>query len=230
MTYFVVLRVNDMDINLTHSYSSIKMYENCPKRYYHQRVTKEVQDTGSDATKYGEEVHSSLELRLKENKPLTDGTQKYEPLCKSIEGMGGTLLAEQQLCLNENLTPTGWWDKDAWLRSILDVLIIVDDKAIVMDWKTGKRRPDFTQLQLFALQVFKHYPKVKKVQSTFIWLKDMSMDSETFKSDQTNLMWADMLARIERINQSVEHNNWPAKPSGLCNWCPAKNMCEYAKI
>tara|TARA_Y100000004_G_scaffold30014_1_gene31173 strand:- start:260 stop:694 length:435 start_codon:yes stop_codon:yes gene_type:complete len=144
--------------------------------------------------------------------------------------MGGTLLAEQQLCLNENLTPTGWWDKDAWLRSILDVLIIIDDKAIVMDWKTGKRRPDFTQLQLFALQVFKHYPKVKKVQSTFIWLKDMSMDSETFKSDQTNLMWADMLARIERINQSVEHNNWPAKPSGLCNWCPAKNICEYAKI
>ena len=36
--------------NLTHSFSSIKMYENCPKRYYHQRITKEVQDTGSDAT------------------------------------------------------------------------------------------------------------------------------------------------------------------------------------
>ncbi len=219
-----------MDVKLSHSYSSIKMYENCPKRYYHQRVMKEVQDTGSDATKYGERVHSSLEHRLVDSKPLSDGTEKYEPLCKSIEGMGGTILAEQQLCLNENLTPTGWWEKDAWLRSILDVLILIDDKAIVMDWKTGKRRPDFTQLQLFALQVFKHYPKIKTVQSTFIWLKDMSMDSQTFKVNQTNLMWSDMLARIERIHQSVEHNNWPAKPSGLCGWCPAKNICEFARI
>jgi hypothetical protein len=56
------------------------------------------------------------------------------------------------------------------------------------------------------------------------------MDSETFKANQTNLMWSDMLARIERIHQSVEHNNWPAKPSGLCGWCPAKNICEFARI
>ena len=61
-----------MDIKLTHSYSSIKMYENCPKRYYHQRVMKEVQDTGSDATKYGERVHASLEHRLVDSKPLSD--------------------------------------------------------------------------------------------------------------------------------------------------------------
>ena len=51
-------------MKLTHSYSSIKMYENCPKRYMHQRVNKEVTDTGSEATKFGERVHSDLENRL----------------------------------------------------------------------------------------------------------------------------------------------------------------------
>lgn len=217
-------------MTLSHSFSSIKMYENCPRRYYHQRVTKEVKDTGSDATIYGERVHEALEHRLGKQVALPTESEAYEPLCKSIEDMGGTLQVEQKLTLTENLTPTTWWEKDAWLRSILDVLIVLDDKAIVMDWKTGKRRPDFTQLQLFALQVFKHYPKIKTVQSTFIWLKDMSMDSQTFKVNQTNLMWSDMLARIERIHQSVEHNNWPAKPSGLCGWCPAKNICEFARI
>lgn len=219
-------------MSLTHSFSSIKMYENCPKRYYHQRITKEVKDTGSDATKYGERVHADLEHRLIKAKPLSKETEPYEALCKSIEHMvgEGELYAEKQLCLNENLTPTGWWAKDAWLRSILDVLIIIDDKAIVMDWKTGKRRPDFTQLQMFALQVFKHFPQVTKVQSTFVWLKDMSLDSETFKQSQTNLLWADLLARIGRIQESQEHNNWPARPSGLCNWCPAKNICEFARI
>ena len=220
------------DIKLAHSYSSIKMFENCPKRYYHQRITKEVTDTGSDATRYGERIHADLEHRLVEQKPLSYDSQQYEVLCQSIEVLatGGELHAERQLCLTENLTPTSWYADDAWLRSILDVLILKDDQAIVMDWKTGKRRPDFTQLQLFALQVFKHFPKIKTVKTSFVWLQDMGMDTEVFSADKTKTMWADMLARIERIHQSLEHDNWPAKPSGLCNWCPAKNICEFAKI
>ena len=220
------------DIKLAHSYSSIKMFENCPKRYYHQRITKEVTDTGSDATRHGERIHADLEHRLINQKPLTYDTEQYEVLCQTIEVLatGGELHAERQLCLNENLTPTSWYAKDAWLRSILDVLILKDDEAIVMDWKTGKRRPDFTQLQLFALQVFKHFPEIKSVKSSFVWLRDMEMDTEVFTVDKTNLMWADMLSRIERIQQSLDNDNWPAKPSGLCNWCPAKNICEYAKI
>lgn len=220
------------DIKLAHSYSSIKMFENCPKRYYHQRITKEVTDTGSDATRHGERIHADLEHRLINQKPLTYDTEQYEVLCQTIEVLatGGELHAERQLCLNENLTPTSWYAGDAWLRSILDVLILKDDEAIVMDWKTGKRRPDFTQLQLFALQVFKHFPEIKSVKSSFVWLRDMEMDTEVFTVDKTNLMWADMLSRIERIQQSLDNDNWPAKPSGLCNWCPAKNICEYAKI
>ena len=35
---------------LTHSYSSIKMFEQCPKRYLHQRINKDVEDKGSEAT------------------------------------------------------------------------------------------------------------------------------------------------------------------------------------
>ena len=214
--------------NLTHSFSSIKMYENCPKRYYHQRITKEVQDTGSDATIYGERVHEALEHRLDKKVELPSESKAYEPLCKSIEGMGGTLQVEQKLTLSENLTPTTWWEKDAWLRSILDVLIIFEDEAIVMDWKTGKRRPDFSQLELFALQVFSHYPNIKKVKSTFIWLKDLSLDSHTYNRIDADDLWVKLLSKTERINQSLTSNNWPPKPSGLCRFCPAKNICEFS--
>ena len=116
----------------------------------------------------------------------------------------------------------------SWLRSILDVLVLFDDKAIVMDWKTGKRRPDFSQLEMFALQVFQHYPSIKKVQSTFVWLKDMSLDSHTYSRVDTDDMWVKLLSKTERINQSFANNNWPPKPSGLCRFCPAKNICEYS--
>ena len=145
-----------------------------------------------------------------------------------IEGLGGTLHVEQKLCLSENLTATGWWDDDAWLRSILDVLVIKDNTAIVVDWKTGKRRPDFTQLEMFALQVFRHHPDIDNVKSCFIWLKDMTMDSDTYHRTNSDDMWVGLLSRVERIKQSAEYGKWPPKPSGLCRYCPAKNICEYA--
>jgi CRISPR/Cas system-associated exonuclease Cas4 (RecB family) len=219
-------------MQLAHSFSAIKLYENCPKRYYHQRVTKEVQDTGGEASKYGERIHEFLEQRLVNNTPLPVEAEKYEVICKTVENMarGGELHAERQLTLTENLTPTSWFAGDAWLRSILDVLILKGDTAVVVDWKTGKRRPDFTQLEMFALQVWKHFPEVVTIKTSFVWLKDMAMDSEEFSREQSDEMWSNLLSRINRIYQSAEHENWPAKPSGLCRFCPAKDMCDYAQI
>lgn len=219
-------------MRLTHSFSAIKLYENCPKRYLHQRVLKEVEDEGGEASKYGERIHEALEYRLKEDRTLPQEASRYEPLCQTIlrAAKGGKLMVEQEMTLTDNLTPTGWWDADAWLRSKLDILIIKGDTAIVMDWKTGKRHPDFTQLEMFAVQVFKHFPEVNTVKSTFIWLKDMSMDTEVYKREDSNRIWADLMGRIQRIYESVEHDNWPPKPSGLCRFCPARHMCEYARL
>jgi hypothetical protein len=49
---------------LSHSYSALKLYDNCPKNYYHQRVERSVRDTGNAVTAYGERIHKALELRL----------------------------------------------------------------------------------------------------------------------------------------------------------------------
>ena len=221
-------------MNLTHSFSALKMYENCPRRYMHQRVNKEVQDEGSDASKYGERIHEALELRLRDQSPLTDETRKYESLCTAIEreSKDGELFVEQKMTLNKNLTPTEWFAPDAWFRSVLDVLMIHENqkKAFVLDWKTGKRRPDFTQMEIFALQVFKHYPEVDSVTSALVWLRDYKMDTQVYKREQSNEMWAKIMTRINRIYESLEHDTWPPKPSGLCPWCPAKHICDYAQL
>ena len=218
---------------LSHSYSSLKMYENCPKRYYHQRVTKEVSDSGSDATRYGERVHRALEERLLDDNELSQETIQYEALCKSIARMKehpsfDQLLLEERMTVTDNFTPTGWWSDNAWLRSILDVLVLFKDKAIVMDWKTGKRRPDFTQLEMFALQVFSHFPHIKRVTTSFVWLKDMKQDKRSYCRELSFEMQMDLNGRIDRIYQSLQNNDFPAKPSGLCRWCPCYEWCEYA--
>jgi CRISPR/Cas system-associated exonuclease Cas4 (RecB family) len=216
-------------MRLSHSFSSMKMYENCPLRYYYQRISKEVRDQPGEASIYGERIHKHLEDRLKEGTALPDESEGYEKLAAQIEAKaaGKTLLLEQELTLNENLTPTGWWDADAWMRSKLDVLVLHKDRAFVGDWKTGKRRPDFFQLELFALQVFAHYEQVQTVTSAFIWLKDNAIDAETYTRDEEPVLWSKMLGKVTRIAESAKRNKWPAKPSGLCPYCPAKDICEY---
>ena len=217
---------------LSHSYSSIKLYENCPLRYYRQRVLKDIKDEGGDASLYGERIHKMLEDRLRENADLPQEAEKYEQLCAAVEKLvaaGGELHIEKELVLNENLLPTGWWDRDAWLRSKLDVLIVSGDTAVVMDWKTGKRRPDFFQMQIFAAQVFKHFPDVTTVKTSLVWLKDMAMDTEVYQRKYVNAVWTDIIRKIKRIHDSLDNETWPAKPSGLCNYCPARHDCPFAQ-
>ena len=217
---------------LAHSYSSIKMFENCPKNYFHQRIEKSVRDPGNAVTAYGERIHKSLELRISDNEALDRESSRYEPLIASIEKLAlgaDALTVEEEMTLNDRLEPTGWWDADAWLRSKIDVLVRDGAKAYMFDWKTGKRKPDFDQLEMFAVQVFKHYPQIESVKTTFVWLKDMKLDSETFTRAQEAAIWEKILAKITRIEGALATGNWPAKPSGLCNWCPCRNFCEYAK-
>lgn len=219
-------------MKLSHSYSSIKMYENCPLRYYKQRVLKEVADKGNDASIYGERIHKFLEDRLRQNAALPQEAAHYEALCKSVEAIaeGGELHIEREMVLNENLEPTGWWDADAWLRSKLDILVVNGDMAVVMDWKTGRRRPDFFQMEMFAAQVFKHYPQVTKVRTSLVWLKTLKMDTENYNVGNANVLWEKIISKIKRIHQSFECETWPAKPSGLCLYCPAKHVCDFAKV
>ena len=218
-------------MKLSHSYSAIKLYENCPLRYYRQRILREVKDEDNQYTIYGSRVHEALEKRLRDNEELPKDSAHYEPLIQSIEkAVGdGELYVEREMTLNENLEETGWFDADAWFRGKLDVLIAKGTTAVVMDWKTGKRKPDFDQLEMFALLTWKIFPEVDRVKASFVWLKDMAMDHEVYRREQSNELWAKHMGRIRRIYDSLENDNWPARPSGLCRFCPCQSTCDYAQ-
>jgi len=215
---------------LSHSYSSLKLFDNCPKRYYHERIARDVKAESGEASLHGERIHKFLEQRLKREADLPQEVEKYEALCNAVERQSGDgqLMLEQELTLNEKLKPTTWFAPDAWLRSKLDVLIVKKETATVMDWKTGKRRPDKFQLRLFAAQVFLHYEDVKKINTSFVWLPDSAMDKETYTRDNLTELLTDVLIRTRRVEQAVKHETWPAKPSGLCRFCPCNKFCEFA--
>lgn len=215
---------------LTHSHSSITQFEQCPKRYFHQRITKEVKDVGSAASVYGERVHKQLEDRLKHGTPLPTDTAMHEGIISAVANSKRyTMHAEQEYTLTKELKPTTWWAEDAWLRSKLDVLGIGETSACVIDWKTGKRKKDFDQLELFAVQTFLHNPDIMRVESAFVWLSVGAVDTETYQREELPALLLKLLSRIKRIERAKETGVWPAKPSGLCPYCPAKDICEFAQ-
>jgi len=216
---------------LAHSYSSLKLYENCPLRYYRQRVKKDVVDKGGPASIAGDRIHKQLEDRIAHGTELPEETAHNEPLIRKLEKYKNwTLIAEQELALDKKLKPTGWWDEDAWFRGKIDVLLLNEDqtKAVVLDWKTGKRRPDMFQMEIFAAMVFAHYNSVQNVETTLVWLKDRAVDKLSVSRKERGFIWQEILKKVKRVEKSLEHDTWPAKPSGLCPYCPARSTCNYA--
>ena len=216
-------------IQLTHSYSALKLFENCPKRYYHQRIARDAKDEGGEASKHGERVHKALEKKLLGEEELPTELQGVTAVCEVLTASKGELAPEKKLALNTSLNPSDWWDSDTWIRAQLDVLIVDGDKATVLDWKTGKRRPDSYQLELSATMVFIHQPEVNEVNAGFLWLQDKKMDPYRYTRSMYNRLLDTTLSKINRVEEALVHDVWPAKPSGLCNYCPCKSFCSYAK-
>ena len=54
----------------TWSFSSLKEYINCPKKYQEVRILKNYSFIDTPQTIYGKEVHEALELYVRDGQPL----------------------------------------------------------------------------------------------------------------------------------------------------------------
>ena len=43
---------------ITWSYSSLALYQQCPKKYYHLKVVRDIKEPETEAMRYGTEFHS----------------------------------------------------------------------------------------------------------------------------------------------------------------------------
>jgi hypothetical protein len=209
------------------SHSSMSTYTSCPKKFYHLKVLKDVQDSTNDAAIWGNNLHLALEHRLRDKVPLPDEMKAYEDYAAAIEKRPGTMYIEQQLAITKNCEPCNWMAPDVWCRGIVDVLHIDGNTAWVLDHKTGKRKPDSAQLALFALLVFYHYPQVTECKTAFMWLKTMERDTDQFSVLEIPELWDKFLPSLKQYNMSFKRDRWTPKTSGLCRgWCPV-TQCQF---
>ena len=224
------------------SFSRLSTFEQCQQKFDYLYVSKTAKDQDNQYTIYGNRVHEALETYGKAreaNDPeahvvLSDvdtfaEVRKFLPLVDRVLGHPGEKLFEFQMTIRRDFTPCDWFAPDAWLRSIADVLVIHKNVAFVLDWKTGKVKMNPTQLKLFALMVFEHFPAVDTVKTAFVWLAHDDITVDVYHRGQKKEMWDSLLPRLVAVQDAVDLGVFKASPSGLCNWCPAKSQCPSAK-
>jgi CRISPR/Cas system-associated exonuclease Cas4 (RecB family) len=218
-----------LDLKNPWSYSALTAFETCPKRFYLTRVSRQVKEPQTEATIWGDQVHKALELYAKGEQPLPKDLKRYAKYVDKILSYEGKRVIEKRVALDKNLRPTTWMAKNVWVRGVIDIGVVGSEKAYLLDWKTGKRKPDSDQLKLFAALAFASFPWIEKVTTGFIWLKEGEFDKEVFTREHLTEIWGEFHPRLNRLAHAYEEDKWVPKPSGLCRkWCPVgQKLCEF---
>jgi CRISPR/Cas system-associated exonuclease Cas4 (RecB family) len=216
-------------MNFTWSFSSLKEYINCPRQYQELKVLKRYEKKATEQMLYGTVVHKACEDYVAEGKPLDKNYQRFKPVLDSLVEIPGTKYPEYEMALTPDKQPCAFNDDGRWVRGIVDLLIVDDDHAFIVDYKTGSNRyPDPKQLKLMALMTFAHFPKVKVIKAGLLFVMHESFMSEEYTRDQIPKLWNYFSTDLERLRISYENNIWNPNPTPLCGWCPVKT-CEFHK-
>ena len=159
---------------LTWSYSSLKTFEQCAKKYYHVKVAKDVPYSDTEATLYGKEFHKAAEEFIRDGKPLDPKFKYAEEMLNALSAIQGEKFCELEMGVKITefgYEPCPFDDPEFWWHGIADLLIIDEDKAFLVDYKTSKnaKYADVKQLDILAAAVFTLYPQVKRIKSALLF-------------------------------------------------------------
>jgi len=214
------------------SYSSLSEFESCPARYAAKRFYCTTVEAETEQQIWGTRVHKAFEERVRDGKPFPeDFPPTYEPWAKVLSQLPGEKQFERQFAVTKNHFPCGWYEGTG--RGVVDLLILDGDVATIIDYKTGKKKDDNTQLELFAWFVANEYdvkPVFKTFKYRYIWLKDNTTTGGELDNFHAKLVMNKMLPRIETMERAWNDQNFPCFPSGLCNgWCPVDECAHFVR-
>ena len=218
-----------MTVKYTWSYSSINLFKQCPHKYYRLRVVKDIVEPPAEHLNYGLEVHKAAEDYIGKGTPIPEKYIFIKEHLDKLNSIKGEKLCEYKMGLTSNLEPCGFFDKDVWWRGVADLIIINDDKAYMIDYKTGKsaKYADTKQLELLSCALFKHFPKVKKVKGGLLFLVANDLVKDNFEVDNEGVYWTKWLEDTQRLEAAIQNNVWNKKPNFSCrSWCSITD-CEH---
>lgn len=212
------------------SFSSLKTFQQCPKKYYHTKVAKDVKEPDTQATLYGKAAHTVAEEHIRDGAPVPPKFDYMKPVLEQLSAIPGEKLCEVQLGLTKDLESCAFNAKNVWWRGIADLVIINEEKQLAhsVDYKTSKsaRYADVKQLDLVAAGLFAKFPTINRVKSALVFV----VSKEFVKAEHHREMipkYIEKPARdVARIEAALQNGVWNPVEGPLCRFCAVK-QCEY---
>jgi hypothetical protein len=220
------------------SFSSLKNFETCPRRYKEIYVDKTVEQTRSADLDRGDELHAAMQKRVQGTTPLPAHLIYMESWAEKLTRVlhpFQIIQCELKLSMSREGRPTGYFDKSTWYRGRIDYFRLVPtnvegaDFGHIVDYKTGKppRFPDNTQLMLSAWTIFQHYTTVQNVRVDYLWTEYNDTSHENYSRAEMPAQLEQVTPRVTALEMAHRNNDFPPKPCGLCyEYCDVIK-CEF---
>lgn len=218
-----------------YSYSSIKLFETCPKKYEAEKITKEVKFTDNEHTLYGTAVHKAAEDFVHSHKPIPERFSFLEPMLEKLVKIKGAKFVEWRTGISRNeagkLEACEFFARDVWWRGVIDLLIIDFDSstAYVIDYKTNKdtKYADMRQLKLCAAAVFLRYPEIKKVKMGLLFVVCNEFIPAMVEYKNRLDIFSELDELLQRREEAYASGVFNPKPNGLCRKYCEVLSCEH---
>jgi len=216
-------------VSIKWSYSSLSLFKQCPKKYHHLRVLKDIEESESEQMRYGLELHKAAEEYIRDGTDLHPGFEFMRDSLDHLKQLPGDKHCEMKLGLTRDLEACEFFADNVWWRGIADLLVINGDEARVLDYKSGKDKyADTKQLEILSLAVFKKFPQVKRIKAGLLFVVHSNFIKEKYNRDEEMELWNKWLPETNKLEMAYEKDVWNAKQNFTCNgWCPVVNCLHW---
>jgi CRISPR/Cas system-associated exonuclease Cas4 (RecB family) len=214
------------------SFSSLKTFQQCPRKYYHVKIAKDVPFSDTEATLYGKAFHTAAEEYIRDGVELPAKFSFVKGTLDALKGIPGTKLCEVKLGLTADLKACDFDAPDVWWHGIADLVIINEETGVAysIDYKTSKnaRYADTAQLDLVAAGIFAKFPNIVRVKSALLFVVSNEFVRAIHKAELLTQYVEKSARDVARIEAAIKTGVWNPVESALCRFCPVLD-CEYNK-
>jgi hypothetical protein len=212
------------DKPLTFSYSFLQCYDDvCPYQAYRTYIVRDVPYVETPERKIGNAGHEALALRIG-GKPLPADLHHLEPFVAPFDNRSAK--AEGKVAITQQGRPTGYFDKDVWLRGAIDVSVVKDTTGAIFDWKFVKqtRYSKRFELDVHAVLLHARYPHLKTITARYVFINQKEL-SDPYDCSDTAATWQRINEIVKRIEFDLANRSFEKRKGPLCSWCSVYD-CE----
>lgn len=200
---------------MSYSLTKITTHEKCALKYKYRYILR-LPDQKSAAASRGVDLHKAVEDRVALGTALPPELEHYGSWLDQLRGADA--YPEHKIAVNDKWEVCGFEDPDAFMRSVLDLKLVVSPITVaVYDWKSGKIYDDHAdQKRLYAAMVSAEHPDALEIKSIHVYLDLGQNRPMDFHRDQIPALRENWNQRAAAVGRDTE---FIPSPGYHCRWC-----------